>query len=525
MRHPVAKTRVAHALALAAALASAPAFANYDGTLDTTLDPSLGADPFWGVPGLFQYEVDLGGTGTYVNDDTTTATAVQADGRIIVAGYSWNTYLGTDQNACVLARFNEDGSLDTTFGTNGRVVQDFTPSAGQNDCYLTGLALEGDGSIIAVGNLDDATHGERALIERFVASGHLDTSFGPGNLGYVVMADNTAFSAIIADAGGALYAAGRYIVQGFTDYDFYLAVFDATGALSYEAGHFFDIGADHDDRVSAEIIQHVPERSCGNGCFILAHDELYLVGTANNDLYGDGLGNHDCAVVAYGRSILQQQFGIDTTFGTNGAETIDFPIAPSNEGDNFCRAAVARAAGGIVVGGENYFISTLGGGTPGIASSYALAEIDAAGNVTRQDAFAFFEDLPEPGIYNGIWSMAHEPGGKLIVTGYAGTSDASYTPSDAGVIRFDTDFSRDSTFGNAGDGLAVLSLDGLGGLLSHQREWTSAMALDNRGHIVVAGLRSVIFGVDEDYDWMVGRMNTSDVIFRDGLDGVVPVVP
>jgi uncharacterized delta-60 repeat protein len=521
MRHPVAKPRLAHALTLAAALASAPALANYDGTLDTTLDPALGADPFWGVPGLFDYEVNLGGTGTYINDDTVTAAAVQTDGKIVVAGFSWNTYLGTDQNACVLARFNEDGSLDTDFGSGGRVVENFNPSAGENDCYLSGLALEGDGSIVAVGNTYVSTHGERALIERFTADGRFDTTFGTS--GYVVLDDNTAFSAIVADTDGTLYAAGRHILQGFSDYDFYLGVFDADGGLSYDAGQFFDLGADHDDRAYAEVLQHVPERSCGNGCIILAHDELYLVGSAIGTAYGDGLANHDCAVVAYTRSILDPTFTADTTFGNAGSETIDFPMPPSNEGDNFCRAAVARSAGGIVVGGENYFISTLGGGM-GVASNYALAEIDAAGNVTRQDAFAFFEAPSEPGIYNGIWSMAREPGGKLIVTGYAGTSDANRTPADAGVIRFNADFTRDSTFGNDGDGLAVLSLDGLGGLLAHQREWTSAIALDNRGHIVVAGLRSVIYGVDQDYDWLVGRMNTSDVIFRDGADGVVPVV-
>ena len=37
--------------------------------------------------------------------------------------------------------------------------------------------------------------------------------------------------------------------------------------------------------------------------------------------------------------------------------------------------------------------------------------------------------------------MVREPGGKLIVTGYAGTNDANQLPSDAGVIRFNADLS------------------------------------------------------------------------------------
>src|SRR5262249_15581726 len=107
-------------LMVALALSHGSALANYDGSLDTTLTPPPGADPYYGVPGLFDYEVNLGGSGTYLNDDTAAAVAVQVDGKIVVAGYSWNDYVGTDQNACVIERFNEDGSTDTAFGSNGR---------------------------------------------------------------------------------------------------------------------------------------------------------------------------------------------------------------------------------------------------------------------------------------------------------------------------------------------------------------------------------------------------------------------
>ena len=89
-------------------------------------------------------------------------------------------------------------------------------------------------------------------------------------------------------------------------------------------------------------------------------------------------------------------------------------------------------------------------------------------------------------------------------------------------MRLDVDeLSVDCSFGNVHCG-AMLSLDGLNGLLPHQREWATALALDNRGHIVFVGPRSVIYGVDEDYDWMIGRLVTFDEIFRDSLDGIVP---
>jgi hypothetical protein len=239
--------------------------------------------------------------------------------------------------------------------------------------------------------------------------------------------------------------------------------------------------------------------------------------------YGDGLPNHDCVVVAFRRGLTDLFFGIDPGFNGGNPLLIDFPVGSVNEGDNICRAAAPRSGSGIVIGGENFFISTLGGGSPGVASNYALAEVDEAGNVTRQDAFAFFEQPATPGIFNGIYGMAREPGGKLVVTGFAGTGDANRSPSDAAVIRFNADYSRDTSFGNDGAGLAIVSLDGQGSMATAQREWASALALDNRGRILPVGTRSYNIASNNDYDWLVGRLvNSDDVIFRDGFDNRIP---
>jgi hypothetical protein len=54
---------------------------------------------------------DVGGS-----DDEALAVAIQADGKIVVAGYSNNG----SNNDVALVRYNVDGSLDNTFGTNDR---------------------------------------------------------------------------------------------------------------------------------------------------------------------------------------------------------------------------------------------------------------------------------------------------------------------------------------------------------------------------------------------------------------------
>lgn len=489
-----------------------PAFAtNYDGSLDTSLSPLL-VPPFAGIPGLFRYAVDLGGGGNYADADSAAAVAVQVDGKFVVAGFSWNNYLGTDQNACVIQRFNLDGSIDSGFGSAGRVVQNFNPSGGQNDCFLSSVALQGDGRIVVAGNLADSSHGERALIERFNADGSPDVSFAGAGY-YVVPNHNTAFAAVKVDLSGPIYVAGRGsgFYPPYTDNDFYFAVFSASGTLTQELTTFFDLGADKDDRANAMVFES------NSGL-----PRIYLVGNANSAPYGDQ-AHHQCAIAAYVYSLNDGGFVSDTSFSGDGATNFDI-LGQHNEGDTYCRAAVARTGGGLVVGGETYFVSTFS--LPaGLASWFALAEIDGAGNVTAHGSELVFQTGAYPGIYNGIFGMAREAGGKILVTGYAGTDDANRQPSDAGVIRLNTDFSRDASFGTVttDHGVTILSLDGQGGLFTQQREWTTALALDNQGRIVLVGERSyLINNVPGNYDWLISRLNTSDVIFRDGLDGVVP---
>ncbi len=103
--------------------------------------------------------------------DVAISVALQEDGKIIVAGY----VNGIDSNDFGIARVNSDGTIDSTFGINGRVI---TPIGDQQD-YLTAITIQRDGKIIAVGypqggdvNLYDA------MIVRYLPNGDLDNSFG-----------------------------------------------------------------------------------------------------------------------------------------------------------------------------------------------------------------------------------------------------------------------------------------------------------------------------------------------------------
>jgi len=92
--------------------------------------------------------------------------ALQPDGKIILGGYALLSSANAD---FILARYNADGSLDTAFGSGGIVTQDL---GGQD--YAYGVNVQSSGKIVAGG----LSSGEAALA-RYNANGSRDTTFGP----------------------------------------------------------------------------------------------------------------------------------------------------------------------------------------------------------------------------------------------------------------------------------------------------------------------------------------------------------
>ncbi|WP_225801068.1 DUF11 domain-containing protein [Streptomyces sp. NK15101] len=98
--------------------------------------------------------------------------AVQSDGRIVTIGYGYSDETSGD---FTLTRHNPDGSLDPTFDGDGVVTTDF----GNNEEGLA-LALQPDGKTVAVGGSTDIAGNGTWAAARYNADGSLDTSFGDG---------------------------------------------------------------------------------------------------------------------------------------------------------------------------------------------------------------------------------------------------------------------------------------------------------------------------------------------------------
>src|SRR5438128_3449516 len=100
--------------------------------------------------------------------------AIQPDGKLVVGGFNGANKV-TD---VAVVRYNTDGTLDTTFGSNHTGI--VTTNFGGQD-YARATILQPDGKILAGGSGGALNGGDFALA-RYNTDGTLDTTFGTGGM-------------------------------------------------------------------------------------------------------------------------------------------------------------------------------------------------------------------------------------------------------------------------------------------------------------------------------------------------------
>jgi uncharacterized delta-60 repeat protein len=143
------------------------------------------------------------------------ALVLQPDGKLVAAGDD------SASGTFVLARYDSDGNLDPTFGAGGLAVTDFC-------CNAHALILQPDGKLVAAGSASDPLEPMFGLA-RFNTDGSPDSTFGTGGTVVTGISGNVAGLALQAD--GKLVAVGGTRLPGAGDSsDFGLARFHADGA-------------------------------------------------------------------------------------------------------------------------------------------------------------------------------------------------------------------------------------------------------------------------------------------------------
>ncbi|MCP4540894.1 MAG: DUF11 domain-containing protein, partial [Chloroflexi bacterium] len=373
--------------------------------------------------------------------DRANGVAVQSDGKIIVVGYAFSTMNGTDDFA--LARYNYNGSLDTTFGTsyspyNGAINFDFYSSS-TND-QANGIAIQpSSGEIVVAGyafNSGDSTDDFAVL--RFNSTGSL-----------VGMMTHNFWNANARAHDVAIQSDGKIVVAGYTSYygtdDFALTRYNSDGSLDNSFGPWGN----------ATTIDGFMAQDQVNGIALYTDDRIVVAGYANNGSYDQfALARYDA------------NGNLDGMFGSGGKQVTDF--APFGGNNARINGAVVQSDGSIVVVGYAH---------DGSSDKPIVARYDSSGNL---DATFSGGDGS-----NGVWfppswgtpspaarfnAVALQSDGKIVATGYGN--------DDFVVSRFDTSGSLDATFGTSGS--AITDFFGAD-------DQANALALHGDGKIVTAG--------------------------------------
>lgn len=245
------------------------------------------------------------------SNDSIASMALQADGKIVVAGSSVLNNNHIRSSSFALARYKSNGELDSSFGEGGKVITDFLPEvefepqAGASD-----LVLQPDGKIIVVGSARNRPGGGayeyEMAIARYNSNGTLDIDFG--NSGQVIINRELGYhegaTSVALQVDGKILIAGSYAHRHFwlNDDGMQIARLNASGTLDTGFG---DGGVVTTDIGYAEEIGDIKIQQDGR---IVIGGVTFLAETY-----------YDMLLARYAID-----GSLDASFGLNGLVTFDF---------------------------------------------------------------------------------------------------------------------------------------------------------------------------------------------------------
>jgi uncharacterized delta-60 repeat protein len=391
---------------------------NADGSLDDTFDGNSGTGN-----GIVTTAV---GCSTSTGDfDEAHAVVIQPDGKIVVAGRAENATCGGAGTAFedfAVVRYNTDGTLDTTFSSDGKAFAN-----GDFD-EAWGVALTGDvpPKIVVVGKTGGGA--DDPMVARFTAAGALDTTFdGDGKAITNVVPNIEAgradrFHAVTVQGDGKIVAAGFADVRGAgvlqADRDFAVVRYTSTGSLDPAFGGGDGIALSN---LSTHASLHNDEI---NTVALDPDGKIVAAGVANmphnSSLFTEN-SSDDFALARYNANGT-----LDTTFSGDG-KIVNPSVSPIF-GANRAWAVALQDDGKIVAAG------VARDGTP-LSSSreYALARYNSGGTLDKSfngDGKATVAIAPHPED-DTARGMALLPGGGIVAGGW------SDMDPDPGLVNFD----------------------------------------------------------------------------------------
>ena len=321
---------------------------NEDGSLDETFRSSpevLGVFTLWGAD--------------------VTGVTIQNDGKIVAVGY------GVSGNEVVtMVRYNADGSLDTTFGSGGKLSTDITPGS---DTRGKKVMMQPDGKILIVGRT-----GATQFIARYLTDGTLDASFGIGGVAKASLPGITNNGLSIA-----LQPDGKVLAGGGTTTSYLITRWNSDGTpdTSWDGDGIATVGTG-----GAGEIQ-------GFRSIALQTDGRVVAAGHNNILYR-----------------FNSNGSIDTSFDGDGSrQALENPFAGPHD-------VMISPGGRITVVGER--IQHTGPGT--VPYHYLTARYLSDGSPDPSYSDDGLLDIDVDG-NDGAWAVAADRFGRIVMAGRSAT--------------------------------------------------------------------------------------------------------
>ncbi|MBK7681830.1 MAG: T9SS type A sorting domain-containing protein [Bacteroidetes bacterium] len=362
--------------------------------------------------------------------------AIQSDGKIVVAGYSDN---GT-QDVFAITRYNTNGSLDSTFNTDGIV----NTAIGTSGNRAHALAIQNDGKIVAAGYASITGTSNDFALARYNTTGSLDTTFdtdGKVTTAFGQSTNDRAF-AIAIQGNGKIVVAGYNTNSLSGQRDFAVTRYNTNGSL--------DTTFNSNGIVSLSIASGMDE--C-RSVMIQTDGKIVVAGFS-----------FDFTTRVFAAVRFNTDGSLDNSFDNDGIVTTAIGST-----DDAGYAAALQSDGKIVVtgytyGAAKYDFALIRYNTDGSLDS----TFDTDGKVTTSIGTA--EDLP--------FALAIQPDGKIIAAGHSQNAFNNFA-----LVRYNTNGSLDNSFD--GDGKVTTNIGS-----SISDDIIQAIALQSDGKIVVAGQTS-----------------------------------
>lgn len=442
-------------------------------SLAGTLDASYGRSSDGTPDGIVSVSLGAG-------NDTTAATALQADGKLLVVGTSTSTISSTTSKNIVVERFNTDGTLDTTFGagnTDGSPDGVVSISLGDGDDEGVGIVVQTDGKIVVVGTSTSVSGdaSSNIVLARLNTDGTPDESFGAGT------ADETPSGLVNLSLGNGndvaygitLQTDGKIVVVGTnTDNEssnVAIARLNTNGTLDTS----FGVGNTDGTPDGVVSLSLGTGNDVGSAIAMQADGKMVVAGTSTS------VGGSSSNIVLVR---LEANGTLDSSFGTANDGTPDGVVNLSlGDGNDMATALKIQSDGKIVVVG-----------TTGNAGSSNMAVVRFNSDGSLDTTFGKANDGTPDGVVSlSLGSgddiaraLAIQADGKIVISG---TTYSAGSTSNAVVVRLNADGSLDASFGQSDDGTpnGVVNLS-----IGDGNDFGKTVILQADGKILLAGDRS-----------------------------------